>query len=97
MPRYQVVRWRHDHLDEPVTIYSEVDDEGWELRKVEEYADGRLDLADHCIESGSTQLSERVIPSIEEITTQPAFTPGTIPKEEFERVWRTAWSWFDRS
>jgi hypothetical protein len=33
--KYLKVVWVHDLPGEPVLLYSEVDDEGWEIRKVE--------------------------------------------------------------
>ena len=44
--RYQRVVWHHDDEDEPVVSWSELDERGWESRKVDEYRDGRLDYAD---------------------------------------------------
>ena len=34
------VRWDHDDPDDPVALYEELSDERYELRKVEEFADG---------------------------------------------------------
>src|SRR5262249_25192281 len=34
------VEWRHDSPDDPVVLYSELDAERWETRKVDVYADG---------------------------------------------------------
>lgn len=93
--RYQAVRWLHELDDEPILLYSEIDAEGNELRKVEEYRSGRLDLADAVTETGSTVLSETPVPSLEEITAQPAFEGRSITKEEFEAVWSRAWEWFE--
>jgi hypothetical protein len=93
--RYQAVRWLHELDDEPVLLYSEIDAEGNEVRKVEEYRSGRLDVAAGVTETGSTVLSETPMPSIEEINDQPEFEGRSITKEEFEAVWRRAWEWFD--
>ncbi len=94
--RYQAVRWLHDLDDQPVVLYSEIDDEGWEVRKVEEYRSGRLDVADAVTTTGSTVLSETPIPPLEDIVTQPEFEGNPITKDEFEDVWHRAWEWFDR-
>jgi hypothetical protein len=32
---YIKVFWKHQHRDEPVELYSELDDGRWEVRKVE--------------------------------------------------------------
>jgi hypothetical protein len=88
--RYLAVDWRHDHADEPVRLFSEVDLEGWEKRKVEEFRSGRKVRADTTTRSGSTRLGEDVIPSIDEIAKDPQFSPREIAKDEFERVWLEA-------
>jgi hypothetical protein len=38
---YSMANWQHDDPDDPVRIYEEVSDERYELRKIEEFADGR--------------------------------------------------------
>src|SRR5262245_18483180 len=93
--RYQEVRWLHEFVDEPVVLYSEVDEEGVERLKVERYRDVRLDLADEATETGSTFLSEGLMSSLDEINAQPEFEGRPITKEEFEAVWRRAWAWFE--
>ena len=90
MPRYQKVVWRHDFPDEPVMLYSEIDDEGFETRKVEIYRDGRHDFADSQRSTGSTVLSDKALPSIAEIAMQSEFVPTEIQRGEFERVWDEA-------
>jgi len=89
--RYQEVRWLHELVDEPVVLYSEVDDEGVERRKVEGFRGGRLDLADEVRETGSTTLSEGPMPPLDAINAQVEFEGRPITKEEFEAVWRRAW------
>jgi hypothetical protein len=42
--KYVKVRWNHALPNEPVVLYSELDDQMWETRKVEVYADGRADF-----------------------------------------------------
>ncbi len=87
MTTYQKVVWRHDNPAYPVELYSEVDDAGWESRKVELYADGRADYADHERATGKTMLGEVPMESLEEISAQPEFEATSITPEEFELVW----------
>jgi hypothetical protein len=87
---YIVVDWHHEHADEPVRLFSEVDSAGWENRKVEEFRDGRKCFASALTQSGSTRLGEEAIPSIAEIAKDREFSPREISKEEFERVWLEA-------
>ena len=42
---YIMVKWLHSHPDEPVLLYSELDKDRWETRKVEVFADGRIGFA----------------------------------------------------
>jgi hypothetical protein len=59
--RYQRVVWHHDHPDEPIVLYAEVDDDGWERRKVDEYRDGRLDRADASGGSRNKRAASQVV------------------------------------
>lgn len=90
MARYQRVMWRHDFADEPVVLYSEIGEDGIETRKVDEYPDGRLDYASVGKSTGTTFLSEKRMPAIEEIAQQGEFEPRVITKEDFEAVWDRA-------
>lgn len=93
--KYLRVHWFHDSLQDPVVLYSEVDDEGREVRKVDEYLEGRRDLAGSGIETGSTFLAEGRFASLEEINADSQFEAAEIPSEEFEVVWRLAKNWFE--
>ncbi|MCB1122573.1 MAG: hypothetical protein KJT03_13550 [Verrucomicrobiae bacterium] len=88
--QYIAVEWRHEHADEPVRLYSEIDSAGWEKRKVEEFRDGRMSFAGEGTSSGDTRLGEQIIPSIAEIAADAQFSPRQISKEEFECVWLAA-------
>jgi hypothetical protein len=85
--RYLQVRWNHSLPTEPVEIYGELDDSGWELRKVEIFADGAIGFASATEKTPSTILGEKPWPPLEEIAKDPQFKPVKISKEEFERVW----------
>ena len=89
--RYLHVRWNHELPDEPVVILSElVGDQ--EVRKVEQYADGRVGWAGPEGQFGGSALSfgEGAIPSGEEIAADPQFTVLPIDGDGFEREWRAA-------
>jgi hypothetical protein len=89
--RYVRVDWHHEHADEPVVLYSEIDPEGWEMRKVDAYADGRLDFADALHEVGTTWLSDQPqVLSVEEIDALPEFSAVEISRDDFEMVWHQA-------
>ena len=90
MPSYLKVVWHHRLADEPIELYSEINDSRMELRKVEVYRDGRHDFANDASSVGTTRLSEGALPSVEEIAAQSEFTPTMIESAEFEKVWLRA-------
>jgi hypothetical protein len=88
--RYVKVRWIHTSPNYPELIYSELDQEMWEMRKVEVYADGRMDFANSNERSGNAKLGIAPYPPLEEIATDPQFDPMVISVEEFESMWARA-------
>src|SRR5262245_38184841 len=86
---YIKVEWIHAFVDEPVLLYSEVDAHGWEIRKVEVFADGRVGYASATerAQSTMTELSLEPLPPLDEIASDPQFRPIAITKKEFEEVW----------
>jgi Domain of unknown function (DUF6881) len=89
--RYLRVEWVHSDPDDPVTLYSELDDEGWEVRKVEFFRDGRAGFASESETAGGTELGEKPVPPLEEIAADSQFRPASITREEFEKVWANRW------
>jgi hypothetical protein len=87
---YLRVHWHHEFPEEPVELYSEVGDDGYELRRVHIFRDGRLERADADTETPATRLSEVPISPVEEIAAQSEFSPDVIEKAEFEQVWSRA-------
>ena len=84
---YLYCRWRHNDVDYPVEIWSELDGARWEMRKVERWPDGRVGYADEEEEVGGTGLATLPVPSIDEIADQYEFDPVEITREEFETHW----------
>lgn len=87
--KYIYVRWVHTIETEPIRLYSELDDELWERRKVEIYANGTCSYASKEEHLGTARLSEEPLPPIEEIALDPQFQPSEISKTEFEKLWRS--------
>jgi hypothetical protein len=85
--KYIRVNWKHQYPDEPVTLYSELDDGRWEVRKVEVFRDGRIGYASAEEQSGGTYLGELPTPELSEIGEDPEFDPLEITQVEFEFVW----------
>lgn len=88
--KYMAVKWKHRNPNEPTMLYSELDDAGWEIRKVEVFADGRVGWADRSEEHGGTGLGIEPVPLLEEIASDPQFEPSEITREQFEEVWSDA-------
>ena len=89
--KYILVNWRQESKDEPVLLYSELDDDRWEVRKVEVYRDGRCDYASSTEATGSTRLGEMPVPPLAEIAAAPEFDAEEISEHEFEEVWAKAY------
>ena len=87
---YLKVKWIHAYADQPVLIYSELDHEHWELRKVEIFPDGRIGYADAEVEVGDPGPGQMPLPSVEEIAADPHFEPEVISKAAFEKIWAMA-------
>ena len=86
---FQRVQWRHDNAEDPVVLWVHVVD-GWEVRKIDELADGRLAWADGEHESGSTRLGAVPLPPPEDIASDPQFVVEVVDELAFERVWLRA-------
>lgn len=84
---YLKVLWKHNVPDDARWLYSELDDERWERRKIEVFPDGRWGFADEHQEVGGSGLGECATPSVEEINADPEFEAVEITREEFEVLW----------
>jgi hypothetical protein len=89
---YWKVIWHHDFDTEPVVLYNEIGEDGYEVRKVDEYCDGRLAWADETREVDGTRLGEIPVGPIEDVQAQAEFSAFVITKEQFEVMWDRATS-----
>jgi hypothetical protein len=85
--KYVRVGWKHQHASEPVILYSELDGNRFEVRKVEVFRNGACGYADPERTSGGTKLGLLAMPELSEIAKDPQFQPVEITREEFESVW----------
>jgi hypothetical protein len=85
--KYVKVHWTHNDSTVPVWLYSELDDERWETRKIEVYSDGSLGFASDSEEVGGSSLGTERFPSFGEIAEDPQFIPSEIESAEFEELW----------
>lgn len=87
---YLRVRWKHERSDGLSMSYSELDEERYEVRRVNVFVDGRVGYADGRRESVETTLGEAAVPPFDEIAANPEVEPFTISRAEFETVWHDA-------
>jgi hypothetical protein len=73
------VRWKQSDPAAPVRVYSELDDAGWEQRKVEVFENGA---------SGFASRSENVGPTF--LVLEPVPTPAQILSSTQVRLLRTS-------
>lgn len=85
--QYIYVRWKHDFPDEPIEFYAELDDNRYEIRKIEIHRNGKIGYATDKIEINNTKLGLVQVPELNEIAKDEQFTPKEIKKEEFEDMW----------
>jgi hypothetical protein len=85
--KYIRVKWIHSLPNEPISLLSELDDDRYEVRKLEIFRDGSAGRAsmDACV--GQTVLGELPIPSLDEINSDPQFQAEEITQSEFEEAW----------
>jgi hypothetical protein len=85
--KYLRVGWKHQHPDEPVILYSELDDNRFEVRKIEVFRNGRHGYASAEGASGGTKLGVIAVPELGDIAKDSQFEPVEITREEFEAAW----------
>ncbi|WP_330288090.1 DUF6881 domain-containing protein [Streptomyces sp. NBC_00576] len=89
---YWKVDWLHDFQFEATRIYNEIGDDGYEVRKVYQYRDGRNLKADEVHESDEIGLGTTPVGPIEDVVAQSEFEAVVIARQEFETEWQSA-SW----
>lgn len=81
------VKWIHSLLNEPVTVFSELDDDRYEVRKLEIFRDGSIRRASADASDDRTMLGELPVPSLDEINSDPQFQAEEITQSEFDTAW----------
>jgi hypothetical protein len=85
--QYIDVVWLHECGEDPVRITSEMDDERYEVRKLEFFRDGAVCFASATLVMGDTMLSAVPVPPLEEINSDPQFQGVSMSASEFEELW----------
>jgi hypothetical protein len=91
--KYLLVKWKHTNpreADEPILLYSEIDDARWERRKVYIFRDGPPGYASMTKAKRGVMLGFEPVPSLHKIAKDPVFEPVEITREDFEKVWEFA-------
>lgn len=83
-----MLKWFHDFVNEPCIIYSEIDTQRYEVRKVEVYKNETVrkygeNISDSQMELGDAAFSQ----NLDEINRDRQFYAKYITKEEFESIW----------
>lgn len=68
-------------------MYSEINQDRWEVRKVEVFQDGTSTYASPLYNTGDTWLAESQLPSMDEINKDSQFQADVISRHDFERIW----------
>jgi hypothetical protein len=87
---YLKIVWTHSIDDEPIELLYELDFMRNTLRTVEVFRNGVVHYAGPKSATGSTQLSERPLPTNAEIVGDSQFRLQTIDREVFEQAWQSA-------
>jgi hypothetical protein len=87
---YLKVIWKHEENEYPTILYSELDNNRYEVRKVDVYHDGSMSCACETESSGDTMLGCAPTPHINEINADFEFEAFEISEEEFETIWKKA-------
>lgn len=93
--RYTRVDRTDDPATEPITIYCEIDEDGFENRKVEIYPDGISDYAGGLVEGERTILADDPVAPISDISERPGFRAREITAAEFQEAWTAAGGYED--
>ncbi|NBH16533.1 hypothetical protein D3Z55_03365 [Clostridiaceae bacterium] len=85
---YILLNWFHNLDDEPYKIYSEIDDQRYEVRKIELYKNGTMSICDEKMIHSQNELADVAFPEdLDEINQDRQFFTQYINKEEFESLW----------
>jgi hypothetical protein len=85
--KYIFIEWIHTDVNEPNELYSELNDDRFEVRKIELYRNGKAGTADLHHESNGAMLSYEPVPDLEIIGMDPQFKTKEISEEQFNILW----------
>lgn len=86
---YLLIKPRQRDTNQPVT-YIEIDEDRWEVRKVDVFSDGRVTSASGKGSTGTTRLANMPTPAKSELATSSELEVIEISRAEFDEVWNKA-------
>ena len=81
------VMWKHDSDTEPVRLVSVLNQNRYEICKLEFFRDGRVGFSDEKRPALGTQLGLLPVPALSEINADPQFVARETTMEAFETLW----------
>ena len=81
------VMWNHDFDAEPVRLVSVLNQNRYEIRKLEFFRDGRVGFADEKRSMLGTQFGLLPVPALSEINADPQFEARETTMKAFEALW----------
>ncbi|HLL88276.1 MAG TPA: hypothetical protein VK324_03140 [Tepidisphaeraceae bacterium] len=87
--KYLQLKWKETDTTLPSSMVCEIDDEGWERRKVEFWSDGRKGYASSDAEVGGTGIGlEPWLPEhLGQLFEDPEFEAVRLDRSQFEQIW----------
>lgn len=86
--KYILLKWFHNLENEPYIIYSEIDNQRYEVRKIEIYKNGITRKCDEKMVNSQIELGDVAFPeNLDDINQDKEFYAQYISKEEFESIW----------
>ncbi len=85
--RYIDVKWLHHNPEYPIRLVSEIDSDGYEIRKLEFFQDGRAGFACATTSQLGVELGTVSMPSIFKINEIEEFEGKEIFQTDFDALW----------
>ena len=88
--QYLKVSWHHNLDSEPYEIWSELDSNRYEVRKIELYEDGHVGIASTNYNTVDCRLSTEPLPLLADINSDSQFIGCVVSSSRFEDLWSHA-------
>ncbi|MFZ6727491.1 DUF6881 domain-containing protein [Undibacterium sp. MH2W] len=87
--RYIDVKWMHENRNYPIRLVSEIGLDGYEIRKLEFFRDGRCGFACESVANLGVELGSSPTPTLDNINAIGEFGGVEISEADFEELWVT--------